>query len=368
MTAKISFPHSGFRFLNGKWTKALEAKVQTDVLPELSLLTFNVWFATEHADMRWTAILDDLARVKPHFVGLQEVTDDFLALMRRHPFVREHYCISDLDGESIRNYGTVILSHVPATFSKSPMPSYMGRDLLLASAKINNEGFVFSTTHLESLSNKILRKKQLKTIHKHLAGLRIPHAVLCGDFNFDSSTNWNPSDKSPLENDALPKLMPGFVDVWETNCPNDKGWTFDTERNLMLTGKRKEQMRYDRFLLTSRGTPPLESVEGKVTGCGQWRADRIQLVGTEPIGKESVNRCQRCQKEEGAHTCETCTRVCDTCQKRCQTDKHTIKPRVEDDEIEGLDATPDIFMSDHFGLHMQLNWQQSTVQDACLIA
>lgn len=49
-----------------------------------------------------------------------------------------------------------------------------------------------------------------------------------------------------------------------------------TELNRMLADHRQELMRYDRFLLCA----------GDGAAGAQWRAVRIELLGTEPVGTD----------------------------------------------------------------------------------
>jgi len=86
-----------------------------------------------------------------------------------------------------------------------------------------------------------------------------------GDFNFDSSWAENQN------------LDPAYQDVWPLLHPSEPGYTEDTEVNtmrLLHTGKHK-QVRFDRILLRSEQPG--------------WRAESIQLIGTEPIGIEMPN-------------------------------------------------------------------------------
>ena len=59
-------------------------------------------------------------------------------------------------------YGVLILSKFPFDCYEIQFESNMGRSLLLAEILINDRTFVCANIHLESLSNELYRKTQLK--------------------------------------------------------------------------------------------------------------------------------------------------------------------------------------------------------------
>ena len=86
------------------------------------------------------------------FVCLQEVTHPFMhqhLLTNNH--VREKYFIS---GNTLPNYGVLILSRFPCKFYEMPLNSKMGRSMLICQPIINygyeNLPTAVATVHLES--------------------------------------------------------------------------------------------------------------------------------------------------------------------------------------------------------------------------
>ncbi len=224
----------------------------------LSVVTYNIWFGEIASYQRWAAILDQLQDLAPDIIALQEVTHDFLGLLRANHWIRNHFMISDAYGTTIQSYGVVILSRiVPEHFTLYDLPSKMGRKLLLAGFP---GSIAVSTIHLESLRpSRPLRERQFAQCVEILSSF--DHAVFMGDMNFCSS--W------PQENRRVPA---DYADVWPTLRPEEPGYTVDSVRNPMLSsmGKSRKQTRYDRiFLRTSQS---------------QWRPERIQLIGTSSIG------------------------------------------------------------------------------------
>lgn len=129
------------------------------------------------------------------FVCLQEVTAEFMEEIIKNKHIQKHYYIS---GNDIDDYGLLILSKWPVYFYEFPFSnSWMGRSLLVAEVVYksskplsdSNEStstFLVSTSHLESLDNKIKRSEQMDYIqHGILSGY---DSVFMGDFNFDF--NW----------------------------------------------------------------------------------------------------------------------------------------------------------------------------------
>lgn len=154
--------------------------------------------------------------------------------------------------------------------------------------------------HLESLSTRVVREKQLEHISRILS---TRHSLLVGDFNFDSDRNFE--GYGPLENAVLKKIFPQFVDVWEALYPGEKGYTYDSLRNKMIT--KYERMRYDRILLKvvqENESNSKEEVNSSTKS--RWMPSFIKLFGDQPINIAS--------------------------------------PKI-------------VFPSDHFGMHLELLWQ-----------
>jgi len=175
----------------------------------------------------------------------------------------------------------------------------MDRDCLIAECVVNKEIFAFSTVHLESLDTAAVRKKQLQMISNQLKNYK--YVIFTGDFNFDSEINFSDhlniakekklksqeqlvqsaeqyqtpeqirrmSQTSQLENDNLREFFSDYIDVWPElhwSTPDDKGYTFDSESNMML--KDYERMRYDRVLFKHNS---------------KWQPVSIELLGVNKL-------------------------------------------------------------------------------------
>jgi tyrosyl-DNA phosphodiesterase 2 len=228
---------------------------------ELTLATFNTWFGEPFAAERYQALMDLLACHRPDVILLQEVTPASLSIFLAQPWIRDSYYTSDTDGRTLGRYGVLILSRLaPAAITLLPLPSIMGRHLLVWETQVNGSPLHITTVHLESgQESAAARGAQLSLIFDALR--EVPNAVITGDFNFCAS--WTE------END---RLDPAYQDVWARLRPDDPGYTEDTAVNRMLYGikGKHKHVRFDRVLLKGSG----------------WRAESIDLLGTEPIAPD----------------------------------------------------------------------------------
>jgi endonuclease/exonuclease/phosphatase family metal-dependent hydrolase len=224
---------------------------------DLRIVTWNVWFGGHRFDERRRALLAELGRRRPDVIALQEVTYPLLRAIFDEPWVRDEYQVSDLD---VIGYDVVVLARATIRRMRTlALPTEMGRRLAVARLAC---GLDVATVHLESTSMCAReRAEQLAIIQPSLAAAS-EDVVLVGDMNFEPG--------APRETAVLD---PSFADVWPELHPGDPGYSIDTERNAMrsMTG-HAAQKRIDRVFLRSR----------------RWRAEAIELVGTEPIDLEGT--------------------------------------------------------------------------------
>jgi tyrosyl-DNA phosphodiesterase 2 len=248
-----------------QWQPLTNPGVELPDIDHLTVATLNVWFADDYFDQRCRATLALLHTYHPHVITLQEVTPAFLAHLLQTPWVQADYCLSDIYGDSVDPYGVLILSRLPILdWQFFVLPSAMGRHLVTARAALNRTTTLFASVHLESGSYVApTRAKQLARIFPLLVSE--PHVIVAGDFNFCSS--W----------DENRRLDPTYQDIWPLLHQTEAGFTEDTDWNtmrLLYTGKHR-QVRFDRILLRSEQPG--------------WRAEVIELIGTEPISSTTPN-------------------------------------------------------------------------------
>ncbi len=229
----------------------------------LSALTFNVWFGDFAVEPRARAVVSIIEALAPTFVALQEVTPRFLAVLTESVVVRERYWLSDPDGSTFDDYGTILLSTLsPSRLWLAELGGSMGRSMPWAEFSLPESTLSVGGAHLESgRHNRETRVEQLAECAARLAAT--DSALLLGDCNF--------SDGDTLEERAL--AATSLRDAWRMLRPRDAGYTRDTARNAMAASLRDAavQRRIDRVLV--RG-PAL-------------RPARIELVGDEPIDRSA---------------------------------------------------------------------------------
>jgi len=233
------------------------------------VLTWNVWFDTRmEFDLRLKSLVSQVLAASPCVAGLQEVTPRFAAAVRTSHKLTSLYAVSP---NEITSYGCLLLVRrdFPVSWQEQPLPSNMGRTLLVAecAALARRPAFTVGTVHLESLNSPSKRREQLAVCRRMLQGR--PAACLCGDFNFDSRRAWGdwlrpvPTPDCDLENHVLSRELPGYVDCWPALHPGgEPGYTFDGQTNSLCIADAKEQMRYDRILTSGAFTPRLIEIIG----------------------------------------------------------------------------------------------------------
>ena len=225
------------------------------VRDELVVATFNVWFNDFHAEARFRAIADVLARKMPDVMVFQEVTPAALAVFLAEPWIRVRYRRAEVTGGNLGNYGMLMLSRLPiANVTYTPLPTNLARGFLTAELDTGGQPLTVVALHLESgKAAARLRSRQLGQIFRSLR--RTENAVVLGDFNMRDAENG--------------RIGEPYRDVWPMLRPDDDGFTEDTTINLMrLDSKNKQRhVRFDRVLLKGGG----------------WAATDVELLGTEPI-------------------------------------------------------------------------------------
>ena len=224
---------------------------------ELTLATFNIWFSDHHAEQRYRAIADLLARNMPDVMVFQEVTPAALAVLLAQPWVRVRYRRAEVTGGDRGNYGMLMLSRLPiGNVTYTRLPTKLARGFLTAELDAGGSTLTVVAAHLESgKAAAQLRARQLGRIFRSLR--RAENAVVLGDFNIRDGENGI--------------ITAPYRDLWPVLRPHDDGFTEDTSINLMrYDSKNKHRhVRFDRVLLKGDG----------------WAPTHIELLGTEPISE-----------------------------------------------------------------------------------
>jgi endonuclease/exonuclease/phosphatase family metal-dependent hydrolase len=288
-------------------------------LSSIQIITWNVWFDPFEQTKRYQTIFDTCYNLNVDVICFQEVIPSFINQLLNHP-LSSQYTLSDTNGETVNPYGVLTLckTNLNPKFQFHKLPTHMGRMLLTATIQSQNEAITIGNIHLESLNFHRIREQQLGISYNILR--RYNFSILCGDFNFCSNRNYF-LNSHPLENDSLYKIMIDYRDLWLDMKAEEKGFTFDSTVNKMLS--QHETMRYDRIIYRVKGYRPIELMDStkdpvesiteaspfqedqmiarKITQVplnfnmipqNSWRPNAIEIIGNRPIYDDRVTNLE----------------------------------------------------------------------------
>jgi len=125
-------------------------------------------------------------------------------------------------------------------FTHHTWPTNMPRILVTARFAAPNDStndLRVGCVHLESMSSQPTREGQLRVCSQVLRSSK--RALLMGDFNIGEKKE---------ENCAIERMLPSFIDVWPHLHKRDPGYTRDTVKNTMVSGKSPKKFRIDRIM------------------------------------------------------------------------------------------------------------------------
>lgn len=235
---------------------------------EISMLTFNIWFATEKMRERMAALGQIVEDLKPDILTFQEVTRDNLALLQRQRwFARYHLIPPDVAKEG--RYFVVILSVFPVDkwqsypFKNSPL----NRKLITAETKSTvpsstSTRFVIATTHLEHSGNFAkLREEHLRESLKILSTYE--NVCVMGDMNIERQ----------FDDDII--LPRPWIDAWLAlpGHTDSNGYTWDHNKNPFISRKYGESTLKDRLDRVFCKLADFEVKEMKLVGDKMAKSD-----------------------------------------------------------------------------------------------
>ena len=246
-------------------------------IDNLSLVTYNVLLNTLNGkqrlfpyifqhDIRYRNILDELKRIQPLFISLNEVTRYMLDMIEGEDWIQENYYMS-VDEKLVASNGNVWLSRLnPVLTHQINMPESLKPVITnVYNIRMNNKEFTmtFSSVHLTSIDkNYKIRERQFDALHNQLLIINEngPN-ILAGDMNFHSED----------ENKVF--LSKNYRECWLQINDNKEGYTFDAENNkliqVMFFGFEHRRMRLDRILVYDKDD--------------LLKPNNIEIIGTEPI-------------------------------------------------------------------------------------
>ncbi|KAL8130157.1 hypothetical protein V2J09_019312 [Rumex salicifolius] len=233
----------------------------------IKILSYNVWFREDLEMQERMEEIGDLIHLhSPHIICLQEVTPEIYCIFQNSSWWRLYqYCSVSPKMAYSKPYFCMLLAKLPVeSFNHTPFSNTkMGRELCIAEVKVNpDKSLMVATTHLESPCpgppkwDQMYSKERVAQANESVNLLmEYPNVVFGGDMNWDDKLDGH---------FPLPK---GWVDAWLNLKPNEKGYTYDTKSNKMLSGNRSLQKRLDRFFCNLK----------------DFTISGIEMVGTEEI-------------------------------------------------------------------------------------
>lgn len=119
------------------------------------------------------------------FIGLNEVTPNYLKIITSNKYIQTHYYISDVTGETINSeHGCLLLSKYPMKIFIKSIES-LDRNIVIGELKLKNgENIVICVAHTLAFEiNYLIRKFQLRKIFNLLDEYKNSSTLLIGDLN-----------------------------------------------------------------------------------------------------------------------------------------------------------------------------------------
>ncbi|KAK9151715.1 hypothetical protein Syun_010024 [Stephania yunnanensis] len=233
---------------------------------KLKIMSYNVWFR-EDLEMykRMKALGELIQQHSPDVICFQEVTPNIYGIFEQSNWWKTYRCSVSNVMANTRPYFCMQVSKLPVkSFNSKPFGnSVMGRELCVAEIEVGmGKTLVVATTHLESPCpapptwDQMYSKERVAQAKEAVSVLnRSPNIIFAGDMNWDDAK------------DGQFPLLDGWTDAWTELRPGERGYTYDTKTNQMLTGNRTLQKRLDRFLCNLK----------------DFEISEIDMIGTDAI-------------------------------------------------------------------------------------
>ncbi|KAK9155680.1 hypothetical protein Sjap_003160 [Stephania japonica] len=233
---------------------------------KLKVMTYNVWFREDlELHKRMKALGELIQQNSPDVICFQEVTPNIYGIFEQSDWWKTYRCSVSNVMANTRPYFCMQLSKLPVkSLSCKPFGnSVMGRELCVAEIEVDmGKTLVVATTHLESPCpapptwDQMYSKERVAQAKEAVSVLnRSPNIIFAGDMNWDDAK------------DGQFPLLDGWTDAWTELRPGERGYTYDTKTNQMLTGNRTLQKRLDRFLCNLK----------------DFKISEIDMIGTDAI-------------------------------------------------------------------------------------
>ncbi|KAJ0966184.1 hypothetical protein J5N97_027322 [Dioscorea zingiberensis] len=234
---------------------------------KIKIMSYNVWSSGMEVEKRMEAIGNLVKQYSPDIIFFQEVTPNIYKLFERSTWWQLYNTsVSSPDG---RKPFCMLLSKLRVEMFKSiTFSNSMEKELCLGVINVGlYKRLIVATSHLKCQTNEMTnseeRVSQAKEALRNLQ--QFPNVIFGGDMNWDE------------EEDGVFPLQGSWTDAWAELRTREPGWTFDTESNEMLKGRKPLQKRLDRF------SCKLE--------------EDFRMMNIEMIGKEAIPDLTYCNEK-----------------------------------------------------------------------
>ena len=188
----------------------------------MKIVTLNTWGTNGPYEKRFELIGFELKQLNPDIVCLQEVFDARLEKLIKEKCGFKNSHVSYPAGLSILSNYSITETRELKYRALSQLETN-DRRAIFSSVQANDDTIWVGNTHLAwKAEDDAVRFAQAKELLDEANPLE-KFSILTGDFNCTSDT-------API----LQLKKSGFVDVFETLHPNEKGYTWDNDRNSYL--------------------------------------------------------------------------------------------------------------------------------------
>eukprot|EP01080_Neovahlkampfia_damariscottae_P004996 gene4996-8594_t len=247
-----------FSFTDGVWIKEKNSDSPIK-LSSISVASFNVLHDLERKHItlpiqRYQNQIEIFQKEDFDIIGLCEVTQTYLDLIKSDKWIQNTYLISHLSAEEFHEHGCILLSKIPFNSLNNAKVETLERSVAIGELKVNDEESIYiCMAHLIAFQrNYSERKFQLEKLYE-LLDIKGATTIIIGDLNFHHK----------MEDKFIQKE---YLDVWkEIHDEDDEGFTYDPMKNSMIYEKlpiafEYRQMRLDRILLKGDKLTP-KSIE-----------------------------------------------------------------------------------------------------------
>jgi endonuclease/exonuclease/phosphatase family metal-dependent hydrolase len=239
----------------------------TNKIEAMKIVTLNTWGTDGPYEKRWEVLIEELMRLNPEIICLQEAFDPELAENIQEAVGCPNVFMSLRSGLAILAKFELSNEKTLAYQTQSPTESYL-REMISSVIKTEIGDLLVATTHLSWKSkDKFVRIEQVKEL---IATTKDGNAgiILAGDFN------------DVPESPAIEELKhSGFKDIYEMLHPNKNEHTWDNRNPFIQTHKvkfpdrRVDFLFFDEALLKKRKPKKCEIVFNRANSEGIYPSD-----------------------------------------------------------------------------------------------